>query len=82
MVFKFYFRLARQNGYTERRQTEAPNIPEPQVAHDADDEENRRDWLDYFYILSRLLVLLAILYFYSSPARFLIVLSLGLILYL
>ncbi|KAK6630576.1 hypothetical protein RUM43_014561 [Polyplax serrata] len=46
--------LARQNGYTERRQTEAPNIPEPQVAHDADDEENRRDWLDYFYILSRL----------------------------
>lgn len=79
-------RIARQNefrnGYANNRQSEAAHNPEPQAARNIEDEENRRDWLDYFCILGRLLVLLAILYFYSSPARFLIVSGLGMALYL
>jgi hypothetical protein len=42
----------------------------------------QRDWLDYFYISSRMLVLISIVYFYSSLHRFLLVTSLGMLLYL
>lgn len=83
-------RVARQNGvafregYADPRQREAVHNPEPQPAHEVEDEDNRvnRDWLDYFYTLSRLLVLFSIVYFYSSPARFIIVSALGIIMYL
>lgn len=49
-----------------------------------DEEEGRgnRDWLDWFYIMSRVLVLFSIIYFYSSPVRFLMVTTLGMIMYL
>lgn len=77
--------MARQNGlrneYSDPRQAENAHNIENQGIRD-EDEDNHRDWLDYFCILSRLIVLLAILYFYSSPARFLIVSSLGMALYL
>lgn len=41
-----------------------------------------RDWLDFFYMLSRIIVLFGIVYFYSSPLRFLIVTFLGFAIYL
>lgn len=41
-----------------------------------------RDWLDWFYIFSRVLVLFCIVYFYSSPLRFAFVLLFGIGLYL
>ncbi|XP_046752072.1 homocysteine-responsive endoplasmic reticulum-resident ubiquitin-like domain member 2 protein isoform X1 [Diprion similis] len=41
-----------------------------------------RDWLDFFYMLSRVIVLFSIVYFYSSPLRFLIVTFLGFAVYL
>ena len=41
-----------------------------------------RDWLDFFYMLSRIVVLFSIVYFYSSPIRFFIVASLGFAMYL
>lgn len=41
-----------------------------------------RDWLDSFYMLSRVIVLFSIVYFYSSPLRFLIVTFLGFAVYL
>ncbi|KAK3581183.1 hypothetical protein CHS0354_024717, partial [Potamilus streckersoni] len=41
---------------------------------DDDDEFGQRDWLDYIYTFSRLLVLISIVYFYSTPSRFLMVL--------
>ncbi|PNF21816.1 Homocysteine-responsive endoplasmic reticulum-resident ubiquitin-like domain member 2 protein [Cryptotermes secundus] len=49
-----------------------------------EEEEGRgnRDWLDWFYTMSRVMVLFSIVYFYSSPARFIIVSALGLTLYL
>lgn len=41
-----------------------------------------RDWLDFFYMLSRIIFLFSIVYFYSSPLRFLIVTFLGFVMYL
>lgn len=41
-----------------------------------------RDWLDIFDMLSRIVVLSSIVYFYSSPSRFLIVTFLGFAIYL
>ncbi|OXU29849.1 hypothetical protein TSAR_003019 [Trichomalopsis sarcophagae] len=43
---------------------------------------NNRDWLDNFYTLSRVIVLFSIVYFYSSPIRFIIVVFLGFVIYL
>lgn len=48
----------------------------------AEDAAFNRDWLDFFYTLSRIIVLFGIVYFYSSPLRFLIVTFLGFALYL
>ena len=43
------------------------------VANDDDDEDEmrNRDWLDYVYMFVRFLLLLCILYFYSSFDRYL-----------
>lgn len=49
---------------------------------DDDDEFRNRDWLDWFYILSRGLALFSIVYFYSSPGRFMIVIGLAILAYL
>ncbi|KMQ96649.1 homocysteine-responsive endoplasmic reticulum-resident ubiquitin-like domain member 2 protein [Lasius niger] len=48
----------------------------------AEDAAFNRDWLDFFYTLSRIVVLFGIVYFYSSPLRFLIVTFLGFAIYL
>ncbi|KAH3692542.1 homocysteine-responsive endoplasmic reticulum-resident ubiquitin-like domain member 2 protein [Dreissena polymorpha] len=52
-----------------------PNQPENQnVVNDAEEDEVRnRDWLDYLYMFSRLLVLIGIVYFYSNFTRFFMV---------
>lgn len=44
-----------------------PNVP--QNVPDRQAEEEERDYIDYLYILSRLAILFAILFYYSSPAR-------------
>lgn len=38
-----------------------------------EEEEENRDWLDMFYAFSRLMILVTLIYFYSSPTRCLIV---------
>lgn len=38
-----------------------------------DGEFRQQDWLDYVYTFSRLMVLLGIVYFYSSLTRFIMV---------
>lgn len=45
------------------------------AAGNDDDEENRnnRDWLDWFYVFSRVVVLFSVVYFYSTPLRLLAV---------
>lgn len=47
-----------------------------------EDAAFNRDWLDFFYTLSRIILLFGIVYFYSSPLRFLIVTFLGFAIYL
>lgn len=52
-------------------QQDAPPVP-PAPRYQpvaADDEAENRDWLEILYTLSRLLVLLSLVYFYSSPGR-------------
>ena len=49
---------------------------------DNDGNLRNRDWLDWIYMSLRGLMLLSIIYFYSSTSRFLMVLMLGTILYL
>lgn len=44
-----------------------PRPPQPAAA--ADDDRENRDWLETLYTLSRLAVLLSLVYFYSSPGR-------------
>ncbi|KAJ8914816.1 hypothetical protein NQ315_014562 [Exocentrus adspersus] len=57
--------------------------PVPERAAAPRDLENpERDWLDVFYMLSRAMVLFSVVYFYSSPIRFIFVLLLGFGLYL
>jgi len=58
-------------------------VPANEPAPNNEEEERaNRDWLDWFYIVSRLLVLFSIVYFYSSPVRFFVVSTLGVIMYL
>ncbi|RWS28914.1 homocysteine-responsive endoplasmic reticulum-resident ubiquitin-like domain member 2 protein isoform X2 [Leptotrombidium deliense] len=52
------------------------------AAVDDDDDAVNRDWLDWFYWISRSLVFVSILYFYSSLSRFVVVIGFGLLLYL
>ena len=46
------------------------------------DEQENRDWLDILYSMSRLLILLCLVYFYSSPLRCCIVILIGVSVYL
>lgn len=46
------------------------------------DEDLNRDWLDWVYTVSRAVVLLSIVYFYSSFSRFVMVMMAMLVLYL
>jgi len=60
-------------------------VEEEEEEEEEDEEEEgrgNRDWLDWFYTMSRVMVLFSIVYFYSSPTRFVIVSALGLMLYL
>ncbi|XP_071785593.1 homocysteine-responsive endoplasmic reticulum-resident ubiquitin-like domain member 2 protein isoform X1 [Asterias amurensis] len=62
----------------------APNVAGPDqnvrmnaglgpAVDDNDDENAHRDWLDYIYTFCRFVVLLSLVYFYSSLSRFLMV---------
>ncbi|XP_063614917.1 homocysteine-responsive endoplasmic reticulum-resident ubiquitin-like domain member 2 protein [Penaeus indicus] len=53
-----------------------------EVDDDDDDEGMGRDWLDWIYVLSRMVVLLSIVYFYSTVSRFMIVVCIAMLLYL
>lgn len=46
------------------------------------DEQENRDWLDILYSMSRLMILLCLVYFYSSPIRCLVVILVGISIYL
>lgn len=60
----------------------APPNPIPAANPNPVENNEERDWLDIFYTLSRALVLFSVVYFYSSPVRFVFVLFLVIALYL
>lgn len=59
-----------QNVHEQPQVQQQPQPPRIQI----DDENENRDWLEIFYTFSRLVVLLSLVYFYSSPLRCSIVL--------
>lgn len=63
-----------QQGAVEPQQRRFPNIIQ--------DEQENRDWLDILYSMSRLLILLCLVYFYSSPLRCCIVILIGVSIFL
>lgn len=50
-----------------------PNPAQQRFPNIVQEEVENRDWLDLFYAFSRLMVLVTLVYFYSSPLRCLIV---------
>ncbi|XP_019876834.2 homocysteine-responsive endoplasmic reticulum-resident ubiquitin-like domain member 2 protein [Aethina tumida] len=73
-----------QQGNTpDQEQQQNAQAPPPQAVPAQRDPDNpERDWLDVFYFISRALVLSSVVYFYSSPLRFIFVLLLAIGLYL
>ncbi|KAG7163599.1 homocysteine-responsive endoplasmic reticulum-resident ubiquitin-like domain member 2 protein [Homarus americanus] len=76
-----------QNAPADPQQQQQPqqirmNAQGGEVDDDDDDEGMGRDWLDWIYVLSRMLVLLSIVYFYSTLSRFMIVICIAMLLYL
>lgn len=55
--------------------------PQAPLVQNEDEAENR-DWLDILYTFSRLIVLLSLVYFYSSPGRCSIVILVMVLYYL
>lgn len=64
----------------QRNQQQIVNAAAQQIVND-DDAENR-DWLEILYTFSRLIVLLSLVYFYSSPGRCSIVIFVMVLYYL
>lgn len=70
-----------RNIYEPARQPEPQVQPQAQIIQNDDEAENR-DWLDILYTFSRLIVLLSLVYFYSSPGRCSIVILVMVLYYL
>lgn len=74
----FFASMQSQNGFRQQMANgQMPNAREvvadqqqPLVQQlNNDDEAENRDWLEILYTFSRLIVLLSLVYFYSSPGR-------------
>ena len=77
-------------GIAEAAAADAPPLQamrmNAQGGREADDddggERGNRDWLDKTYVFVRFMMLMSILYFYSTPQRFLAMLTLTMIAYM
>lgn len=77
-----------------QQQQQIPQVQAPQAqnqpqqpllapaAIEDDEEADNRDWLDWFYWVSRALILLSVVYFYSSFTRLLLVFAFAVFMYL
>lgn len=80
-----YTNNANNNVGDEQPQPAAQNAADVNAGNNngaVDDGAFNRDWLDLFYMLSRIMVLFSIVFFYSSPLRFFIVTFVGFAIYL
>lgn len=62
-----------QHSVRQQQEAPAPAAQPGRFQAAGDDDTENRDWLEILYTLSRLLVLLSLVYFYSSPGRCMIV---------
>jgi len=58
------------------------NLPANNANINMQDAGPNQDWLDWLYVSSRVFIFISVLYFYSSPGRFIVVAGFALILYL
>lgn len=66
----------------EQPQNQPAAEPQRRFPNIIQDEQENRDWLDILYSMSRLMILLCLVYFYSSPLRCLIVILIAVSIYL
>lgn len=72
----------------QQQQQNPPQIRMNAQGGEVDEEDENgeegvgRDWLDWVYMASRCAVLLSIVYFYSTPSRFMLVICIAMLLYL
>lgn len=71
-----------QQSQQQQQPQQQPVVPPQQAQPLNDDENENRDWLEIFYTFSRLVVLLSLVYFYSSPIRCSIVIFVMILYYL
>lgn len=65
-----------------QEQAQPPVVEQRRFPNIIQDEQENRDWLDILYSMSRLMILLCLVYFYSSPIRCLVVILIGISIYL
>jgi len=58
------------------------NVPANNANINAQEAGPNQDWLDWLYVSSRVFIFISVLYFYSSPGRFIVVAGFALLLYL
>jgi len=58
------------------------NVAGNDVNRNVQDAGANQDWLDWLYVSSRVLIFISVLYFYSSPGRFIVVAGFALVFYL
>lgn len=82
ILYLIYFLtfLNLDNNNQQNNQNEAPgnNVPNRNVQEAGPNQ----DWLDWLYVSSRVFIFISVLYFYSSPGRFIVVAGFALLLYL
>lgn len=65
--------IGNQQQQQQPQQPDNNQVAAPRFGNIANEDGERLDWLDLFYVFSRLMVLVTLVYFYSSPFRCLIV---------
>ena len=70
-----------QNNQQQQQQM-VMNAAGGQAVFEDEEEDLNRDWLDWSYVMCRFVVLLAIVYFYSTLGRFFMVFGFFFLIYL
>ncbi|KAL5234950.1 hypothetical protein ACI65C_002360 [Semiaphis heraclei] len=70
------------NNNNNNNQPADQNLPANNANINVQDAGPNQDWLDWLYVSSRVFIFISVLYFYSSPGRFIVVAGFALILYL
>jgi len=70
------------NNNNNNQPADQNNVPANNANINAQEAGPNQDWLDWLYVSSRVFIFISVLYFYSSPGRFIVVAGFALLLYL